>query len=245
MCTLAVAYRVDGRWPLVVAANRDERLDRPSADWAVREHPGRPRELSPRDLLAGGTWMGVNAHGLFAGLTNFHVRGTSGPDPARRSRGELVSLALAGRSADEVRRSLAGSEASRYNPFHLLVADAGSAFLLWYDGESEALEPLAPGLHVVTENSPVGRCPRGEWLRRSWPVDPSPERLRDLLAAHGPDPGTRTCIHLDPVYGTRSAAILRLARSLEASELYTAAGPPCLTPFEDRSALLASLLRGA
>jgi len=244
MCTLAVAYGVDGRWPLVVAANRDERLDRPSEDWAVRERPGLPRELSPRDLVGGGTWIGVNACGVFSGITNFHVPGSGGPDPARRSRGELVSLALSARSAPEARRLVLAREAESYNPFHLLVADAGNAFLWWYDGESSEAEALSPGLHVVTENSPAGRCPRGEWLRRSWPLDPSLERLRDLLASHGPDPRSRTCIH-GSAYGTRSSTVLRLARSLEASELYTASGPPCTTPFEDRSSLLTSLARSA
>jgi uncharacterized protein with NRDE domain len=245
VCTLAVAFQADARWPLVVAANRDERRERPSEDWAVRERPGVPRRLSPRDLVGGGTWIGLNARGVFSGITNFHVPGTSGRDPSRRSRGELVSLALESRSAEEARRSLGGLGAALYNPFHLLVADAESAFLWWYDGETAAFEALGSGLHVVTENSPFGRCPRGEWLKRNWPLAPSAARLRDLLTVHGQEPFSGTCIHLDPAYGTRSAAVLRLARSLEVSELFTAGGPPCVTPLEDRSGLLASLERGA
>jgi len=245
VCTLAVAFRVDARWPVVVAANRDERRDRPWEDWGLRQRPGSPPSLAPRDLVGGGTWIGVNARGVFSGITNYHVPSTSGPDPSRRSRGELVSLALARASAEEARAALAGVEAHAYNPFHLLVADAGSAFLWWYDGESAEVEPLAPGLHVVTENSPFGRCPRGEWLRGRWPLDPSPAGLRELLSVHGPDPFARTCIHLDPVYGTRSTAVVRLARSLEVSELYATRGPPCVSPFEDRSDLVASLSRAA
>jgi uncharacterized protein with NRDE domain len=243
MCTLAVAIAVDRRWPVLAAANRDERLGRPSEGWALREGPKGLRYAAPRDLLAGGTWMGVSSSGLFAGVTNFH----SGipPDPRRRSRGDLVALALALPSAAAARDALAPVAADRFNPFHLLVADADRAFLWRFDGETAGFDDLAPGLHVVTESSPDGACPRGELARARWPLDPSPARLRDLLSIHGPDRATSTCIHLDPVYGTRSSAVLRLAPDLAASDLYAADGPPCTTPFEDRSPLLAALARSA
>jgi hypothetical protein len=50
-------------------------------------------------------------------------------------------------------------------------------------------------------------------------------------------------VHGGAEYGTRSSAVLRLAASLAASELYVAEGPPCRVQFEDRSALLAALAR--
>ncbi len=242
MCTLAVAFQVDRRFPLVVAENRDERLGRASEPWALREGEGGIRVASPRDAVADGTWIGVSARGVFAGLTNYHAPLDWYPDPDRRSRGEVVNLALASASADEARAALAGVLAERWNPFHLLVADASSAFLWWYDGERTAMEPLAPGLHVVTERSPHGRCPRGDLVRARWPVDPSPQHLRELLTVHGDD---GTCIHRDPLYGTRSAGILRIARDLASSELLVAEGRPCVTPLDDRSGLLGSLARTA
>lgn len=243
MCTLAVAFRVDRRWPLVVAANRDERLGRAAGGWATREGPGGVRHASPVDLLAGGTWMGVSARGVFAGLTNYHPPVDGYPDPARSSRGEIVGLALGAPSAQAARDALAPAQAGRWNPFHLLVADAERAFLWWYDGERAEVRDLAPGLHVVTERSPDGRCPRGELVRARWPLDPSVARLRELLALHGDGDDARTCIHRDPTYGTRSSAILRLAPDLRASELFVADGRPCATPHEDRSELLAALAR--
>ncbi len=245
MCTLAVAYGLDRRWPLVIAANRDERLGRPSDGWALRAGTGGIRHAAPGDLLAGGTWMGVSARGVFAGLTNYHAPLAWYPDPARRSRGEIVGLALAAPSAAAAREALAPAPAERWNPFHLLVADARNAFAWWYDGERAALQDLAPGLHVLTERSPDGSCPRGALVRSRWPLDPSLESLRDLLTVHGPDGGSATCIHGDPAYGTRSSAILRLATDLAASELWAADGRPCVTPLEDRSALLAKLARSA
>lgn len=245
MCTLAVAYGVDRRWPLLVAANRDERMGRPSQGWALREAGSGVRYAAPGDLLAGGTWMGLSDRGLFAGLTNYHAPFEWYPDPARRSRGEIVGLALASPSAAEARARLGDAPAERWNPFHLLVADARSAFLWWYDGERAAFRELAPGLHVVTERSPDGACPRGDLVRARWPLEPSVDRLRELLTIHEAQQGAGTCIHGDPAYGTRSSAILRVAEDLRSSELFVADGRPCVTPLEDRSALVAALARAA
>ena len=77
--------------PLVVAANRDEYLDRPAEGPALRQLAS-GRVLASRDARAGGTWLGLSETGLFAALTN---RPCPEPDPQRRSRGLLVHDALA------------------------------------------------------------------------------------------------------------------------------------------------------
>jgi hypothetical protein len=80
-------------------------------------------------------------------------------------------------------------------------------------------------------------------VRARWPVDPSPERLQALLASHPGADGSPppVCIHLDPAYGTRSSAVLRLSKDLSTSELYVTDTRPCLGPMEDRSDVLAAL----
>jgi uncharacterized protein with NRDE domain len=243
MCTLALAWRVDRRWPVLVAANRDERLGRAAEGWALRDGPGGHRLAAPRDVVAGGTWIGVSARGTFAGLTNFHSGLPGYPDPRRRSRGELVGLALAAPSAGAARAALAAVKPEAWNPFHLVVADGESAFRLVYDGERSGLDDLAPGLHVVTERSPDGSCPRGLRLRARWPVEPTVPLLRELLAFHGDPADAASCIHHDPQYGTRSAAVLRLGADLATSELYVADARPCTAPLEDWSDLLGALGR--
>ncbi|HZY04748.1 MAG TPA: NRDE family protein [Anaeromyxobacteraceae bacterium] len=245
MCTLAAAWLTDPRWPLVVAANRDERLGRPAEGWALRQGRDGARWAGPRDAKEGGTWIGVGVNWVFAAITNYRVASDHSPDPGKRSRGELVTRALEQPSAGAARAALSPVDAARYNPFHLLVADRRSAFLWWYDGEASAFEDLEPGLHLVTENSPYGRCPRGEAVRARWPVDGAVPRLREMLASHSEAPWTSTCIHLDPHYGTRSATVLRLAQSLGQSELFAADGRPCETPLQDQSGLLAELGRSA
>ena len=231
---------------MLVAANRDEHLDRQSEGWALRGGAGSETlRASPLDRRAGGTWIGVSARGAFAGITNHYLRFDGYPDPSRRSRGELVELALAAPAATAAAEAFRPLDPARWNPFHLVVADAQGAFLWWYDGEECGLEVLAPGLHVVTENDREGRGARGDLIRARWPADPTLPRLRELLVQHGAPPpaGSATCIHGDPLYGTRSSAILRLAPDLSASELYVAEARPCTAPHEDRSDLLYALSR--
>ncbi len=241
MCTIAAAVGTDRRWPLVVAANRDERLRRPAESWALRDLPGGVRAAAPRDVEQGGTWIGVSETGLFAAITNFHSPDGRFPEPGRRSRGALVSAALEAGGLAAARERARATDVERYNPFHLLVLQGAGGFLWRYDGAQAALEEVGAGLHLVTEGDPFGRGPRGEWLRHHWPMDLAPARLRQLLATHGEPARDFPCIHMGDVYGTRSATVLRLAPSLDHSELYVADGSPCTAPLEDRSRLLLDL----
>lgn len=161
MCTLIVLHRcVPGR-PLVVAANRDEFFARPAEGPAVRRSRT-GRILAPRDLEAGGTWVGLSEHGVFAGLTNLRpiagarvgllgesgARGRSPSVGTLRSRGEVVMAALEASSAAQAVESLSRLDHGVHNPFQLLVADAQSASLVVYR-ESPQVFPLEPGIHVV------------------------------------------------------------------------------------------------
>jgi uncharacterized protein with NRDE domain len=238
MCTLAMAIGSDRRWPLVVAANRDERLSRPSEPWAPRTGPGGIAYVAPRDAVAGGTWVGLSAAGVFAAVTNVFTG--EPPDRTLRSRGELVGLALAHASSAAAREALEEIPGDAYNPFHLAVADARDAFLWRHDGTSPpAFTALGPGLHIVTERGADGQDPRALAVRAAWPTDLSPGQLGALLARHGP--GESICVHLGEAYGTRSATVLRLSNDVRASDLWTTDAAPCLAPLEDRFDLLAAL----
>src|SRR5262245_59506988 len=86
MCLLLVAWKAEARFPLVLAANRDEMYERPTtpAHWWEDQ----PQILAGRYLQAGGTWLGVTKSGRFAALTNYREPGQHRPDA--RSRGALV-----------------------------------------------------------------------------------------------------------------------------------------------------------
>ena len=168
MCTLIVLHRcIPGR-PLVVAANRDEFLARPAEGPAIRE--GRSgRILAPRDLAAGGTWLGLNDRGVFVGLTNLRpaIQDDVDPDgpvvakPGLRSRGEVVMAALDAGSAVEAAEALGELEIGAYNAFQLLVADEREARLTVYRERPEIIT-LPPGVHVVgnvDDRNDRDRCP--------------------------------------------------------------------------------------
>ena len=86
MCTLAIYFQMTDDYPIVIAANRDEYLDRPAAKPTTL--CARPHVVGGKDLRAGGTWLGVNEYGLVAGLLN--RRTEAPPNPDARSRGLLA-----------------------------------------------------------------------------------------------------------------------------------------------------------
>lgn len=87
MCFIAVAVAVHPSFPFVVAANRDETFARPATPLTFWEH--HPQLAAGRDLLAGGTWLGLTREGRFAALTNCRTENVS-PKPGDQSRGVLV-----------------------------------------------------------------------------------------------------------------------------------------------------------
>lgn len=146
MCLIVFAWRVHPRYPLVLAANRDEYFSRPAAPahWWIDA----PDLLAGRDLEAGGTWMGFNRNGRFAALTNFR-------DPSRRvagapSRGALVRDALEDtRDAATSLHDLA-SWAGAYAAFNLLVSDGEQLGVL--ESTTGAVRMLPPGVYGLSNH---------------------------------------------------------------------------------------------
>ncbi|EXJ17047.1 NRDE family protein [Imhoffiella purpurea] len=148
MCTLVILRRPETSWPLLVAANRDERAGRRALSPA-RHWPDRPEILGGIDLLGGGSWLGVNDHGLVAAVMN--REGTLGPLEGKRSRGELVLEALDHAEAETAAEALADLHPEAYRPFNLVVADPRSAYWMRHDGDRpiQAI-PIPPGLHLLS-----------------------------------------------------------------------------------------------
>jgi uncharacterized protein with NRDE domain len=219
-------FQVVPEAPLIVAANRDERYDRPAEVMTVlSEHD--PRILGGRDLLAGGTWLAVNEHGLVAGLTN--QPSAEGRDPAKRTRGELPLLfARCSDAVEAVETAGRKLNPGEYNPCWMLVGDRHSLLSVGLTGGGEPeIEQLGPGLHIL-ENAPLqARSPKVDLVRRLV-GDVLPEgagataavaALEQVLRSHEPavpvpvtdDTGrvrpaelSAPCVHT-PEYGTRSA----------------------------------------
>ncbi|MFM2450126.1 MAG: hypothetical protein RIS44_2576 [Pseudomonadota bacterium] len=120
MCLLSLALDVHRRFPLVVAANRDEFFVRPAARmaWWTPEGSG-PAILAGRDLLAGGTWLGLTAAGRLALITN--VRNPARNDPSAPSRGSIVPRWLSAHERPD--QFWARVAMSGHNGFNLIAAD--------------------------------------------------------------------------------------------------------------------------
>jgi Transport and Golgi organisation 2 len=131
MCTLVLMRRPGAAWPLLVAANRDELASRPARP-PGRHWPDRADVVAGLDLEAGGSWLGINDHGVVAGVLN--RVGTLGPAAGKRSRGELVLEALDHPDAAAAAAALADLDPDAYRAFNLVVADARDAFWLRHRG---------------------------------------------------------------------------------------------------------------
>jgi uncharacterized protein with NRDE domain len=226
MCILLALRREEGKGELWIAANRDERLDRP---WLPpRLLATNPPVYAGQDLLAGGTWLALNLEGRFVvGVSNARL----GARPGERSRGTLV-LDLAGQRSVPAAVALLGElELSLYGAFNLMLADSSDLWLA-----SNTPEPVVQRVDDIVAaigNRPLGvhdervvaTLARGRELAAG-AADTMAE-LQKLLADHdGEDP---LCRHGDG-YGTVCATVARVGGGAVGPYAF-AAGPPCTAPF--------------
>ena len=238
MCILMVIHRVLPDYPIIVAANRDETYDRPTQGPALLCDA--PRIWGGRDERAGGTWMGVNEHGVVVGLTNRRLHAEQEADPDRRSRGMACLEALQGRSAAEAAASLTVQPPQRYNPFNLLVMDHANLVWVAYDDEP-VIRPLQPGLHVLANGDlndfETVRLRRARKLLQAAEPTDLPALLPFLeQVCRDHEPGVQNretiCMHRDAAnYGTVSSTVLALPADGREPVYRYAAGHPCQTPY--------------
>jgi hypothetical protein len=226
MCTTIILNRPGHDWPVLMAANRDERLDRP---W---QRPGphwadRPGVIAGLDELAGGSWLGVNGAGVAAAVLN--REGTLGPEAGKRSRGELVLDALDFADAVDAADALGGLDPRAYRPFNLVIADNRDAFLLIHrgDGPGIAVAPLPEGISMITamdRDDPRSSRTRLYRPRFLAATPPDPDRgdwaaWEALLASRdrepGQGPGGALFIDSSPAgdpggFGTASSSLIAL-----------------------------------
>jgi uncharacterized protein with NRDE domain len=229
MCLILFAYDLHSDYKLVLAANRDEFYDRPTAPldyW--QDHPA---VLAGRDLEQMGTWMGVTRSGRMSAITNFR-------DPANNklqapSRGHLVSDFLVsgdspGAYIQKIRRN-----ARRYNGFNLLAG--GTADLCYYSNyRDEKAFPLNPGCYGLSNRFldtgwpkvNAGKRLLAESIENSSDIDPEIllRLLQDrTLPRDDQLPVTGVGLQwerilapifiISPTYGTRSSSVLLIKRN--------------------------------
>ena len=237
MCTFIISWQPNEKWPVIIGANRDELITRawrkPGRHWSDR-----PEVVAGYDEAAGGSWLGVNDHGLIAGILN---RSNSlGPMTGKRSRGELVLEALDHADAVESAAAIKEINENSYRDFNMLILDNRDAFWLKKnDGERVSCRPLPPGVSMLTakelndESSPrinhhLDRLQHAE--------TPNPEAKNwhewsDILADKScyiqDDPLTAMNITSSSGFGTVSASLMALSNDINERPIWLFCdGPP-------------------
>jgi len=226
VCFILALFGVHPRYPLVIAANRDESRVRPST--GPHLWPGSPAIWAGEDDVAGGTWLGVNTTGLVAAITNR----VGGPvDRALPSRGQLCLAVLRQPGLPAARATIEADLAVRgYNPFNLLVSTVDEGWVTTWRGTSRA---LSRGAHVVTnhgdlDNSSDPAVPRA--LEAIGQLGVADQELDPLLHALGqlcsdtrePNPICRP----EGDRGTVSSSLIALDTNGAIAAYWHADGPP-------------------
>src|SRR5262245_52820704 len=230
MCLIVLALGASPRYPLIVAANRDEQHARATASAAWWREP--PHVLGGRDLEAGGTWLALDRAGRFAAVTN--IREPNRP-VAPRSRGSLIVDFFADRASAESYSARAAGDGAGFGPFNLFLYDGRE---LMFASNRAAPARLGTGLHSFS-NAPAGiewpktvgaRAGVERLLSHAAPIEP----LFDLLAERDESGSAeeryrRTHFVVGPVYGTRCSTVVLFdaaGRATFVERSFDAAGRP-------------------
>lgn len=230
MCVIFFAFDVQVDHPLVLLANRDEFYDRPTA--AAQYWPDHPDIFAGRDLVAGGTWLGITKDGRVAAVTNYRKPGGR---TGTHSRGELVADFLKGDTTAEEYMARVGQRSDNYSGFNLLVGEINNARheLFYFSNRSEGVRDLKPGVYGLSNHildTPWPKVAIGkERLRQALAGPLDMESLFDLLADESladdnelPDTGigyerekALSAIFIKtPIYGTRCSTVVTFSKSI-------------------------------
>jgi uncharacterized protein with NRDE domain len=221
MCLILLGYKVSKKYPLILAANRDEFFGRPTAPMHFWQDNS--SILAGKDLDQGGTWFGVKKKGTFAALTNY--RDPTSIKQKAPSRGEIIVKFLEYKKLTEIHFDAFKKQSNFYNGFNLVFGDKEKLF--WFSNLNNKIEKIKPGIHGISNrflNTPWPKVTSGKKaLKQMISKDFTINSLFSLLTDQSiPDdtrlPHTGVGIEweriLSPlfirseIYGTRSSTIM-------------------------------------
>jgi uncharacterized protein with NRDE domain len=227
MCLILFSYDHHEKYRLILAANRDEFYDRPTAPLAFWTDT--PEILAGRDLKGNGTWMGIDRSGRFAALTNF--RDPASDKPEAPTRGRLVSDFLRNSVPPAIYLDSLRSMADRFNGFNLLVGDRHS--LYFHTNRTGEIRKLIRGIYGLSNRFLDTPWPKVKEGKRALARILSGKRIETESLFHLLEDRTRppdqalpdTGIGLEwermlaprfissEAYGTRSASVLLIEKN--------------------------------
>jgi len=226
MCLLLFAYNFHPKHRLILAANRDEFYQRPTAP--AQFWKDAPEVLAGRDLVQGGSWLGVTRTGRLAAVTNF--RDPNQPK-GEFSRGNLVADFLRGTDSVSEYLNKVKNNAENYTGFNLLVGEFGQKHteLAYFSNRGEGIKILVSGIYGLSNallDTPWPKVVQGkENLAKivEENVEGSPNPLFELMQTsvpaedkYLPETGIglererilSACFIETPIYGTRCSSVV-------------------------------------
>jgi len=222
VCLILVAWRMNPRFPCIVAANRDEFHARPAAHAAWWQDE--PDILAGRDLSGGGAWLGLTRSGRFAALTNY--RGVAARRDDAPSRGEIVTGLLKSRATVSEDLELLGRIGPRYNAFNVIFSDGERLGI--FESEPGLGRQLPAGVYGLSNHlldTPWPKVRNAKSRLEAALNDSDGARMLALLRDDEPAPDhelPRTGLSIEwerllssafvraPDYGTRCSTIIRI-----------------------------------
>ena len=244
MCLLAIQYRLVQDCPILVASNREEFFDRPSHAPTIQS--GKPRVLCPTDQRAGGTWLGVNQHGMFVGLCN---RRSAKSLIGTRSRGLLCKEVLRTITARKgLEKALEDIGRHQFEAFNMVIADREAGFVIHFDGEPEIVD-MNPGLNIIgANNMNDSKDERVAMARRLLTLQTLDSPVKFLAVAskvfaRSPTaPGRASMVIRGADYGTVSSSLIALGNKPRDAIFQYSDGAADKAKYEDYSPLLRDIL---
>jgi hypothetical protein len=244
MCLLAIQYQLVPEAPILVAANREEFYERPSQPPSIQS--GKPRVLCGVDGQAGGTWLGVNQHGLLVAASN---RRRMRPTYPTRSRGVLCRELLKSESAIQARdTAMEEISSGKYDGVNYVCLDAETGWVVHGGDELEAVE-LQEGLNILANgDANDSRDERVELAHRLLTLQTLDSPVKFLAVASKAFArvpaveGRPSMILRGKDRGTVSSTLIALGKKPRDAIYQYAAGPPDRVKYEDYSPFLRDIL---
>lgn len=244
MSLLAVLYKLVPESPILIAFNREELVTQKVNKPTIQS--GKPRILASMDSSSGGTWLGVNQHGMMVGAT---TRKKFNLPMAPKSRESLCRDLLKAASArDAVNTAVEELHTNEYEGVNYIIADSESGWVVHGGNEVEALE-LEQGLNIVSDrNVNDHRDERVAMARRLLTLQTLDSPVKFLavaskvLARAPSGPGRPSMVVKDGDYGTISSTLVSLGIKPRDAIYQFANGSPDENKFEDYSPMLRDIL---
>lgn len=238
MCTVTF---IPGRKGYRLGMNRDEKLTRPAG------LPPQPITESGRTFLAptepsGGTWIGLNDHGVCLALINWYSvnRHATGKTV---SRGRIIPSVWRAADSDAVAAILAKLPLKRTNPFRLIGVFPASRTIIEWRWDLKRLtrvpHPWRARQWISSGfDEPAAQRIRGRTFTaaRRQKTFGSLDWLRRLHRSHAPNAGPfSTCMHRADA---ATVSYTEVSTTPRAGVLRYCAGAPCLATHDSQHRLI-------